>query len=73
MGGRFVAHSADPVLAILRARRRALDMTGLALARKIGTTQPALSGWETGQTTPTLVMFEAWVEALDMDLVLRAR
>ena len=54
-------------------RRRALGLSQMALANLIGTTQGAISGYETGERQPRRVVLEQLADALDCDLRLVPR
>src|SRR4051794_37123505 len=58
-------HSPDAMIGSwLRDRRKALRLTQVDLAGRIGVTQPALSSWETGKAEPTTKQLDALIQVL---------
>lgn len=67
----FTAPSASAAALIRRARNRA-GITQAELARRLGTTQSAVSRWERGHDEPRLSTLAAVLGACDLRLVLGA-
>lgn len=65
--------TAHPAIAQLRAVRRGRKIKQCDLADKIGVTHPALSYWESGVRTPNWFNFCCWVEALEVELVIKEK
>lgn len=59
------------LIARLRARRRALEISQDDLARRIGVGHSQVSVWECGKQMPQLSSFCAWAEELGLDIILR--
>lgn len=54
---------------LLRRRRRALDITHVMLAEKMGIAPSSLSMWERHRTTPSLPVFFIWARCLGFSVV----
>ncbi len=59
------------LIARLRVRRRALEISQKTLARRIGVCRNQVGLWERGRQMPHLASFCAWVEELGLDVILR--
>jgi transcriptional regulator with XRE-family HTH domain len=60
---------ADRFGALIRRRRRELDITQEQLAVTLGISQPAISSWEHGGSTPTAEALLGLLRALQLTLV----
>lgn len=61
----------DPIIEVLRDRRRLEGFSQRDLARHLGTQQSAISEWETGRVAPSVASLQAWASALGLDLQIR--
>ena len=59
-----------PIVILLARRRRALGLTQTELARRIGTSQSAISDMELGTASPTLRTLGRYASAVGLMLVL---
>lgn len=65
------AHRAFDLAQEVRSIREAKGMSQSELARRIGSTQPAIARLEAGGVAPTIDTLERVAAALDVELVLR--
>lgn len=65
--------SLGDLVAELTARRRALGLSQAELALRLGTTQSAVSEWETGQAKPSGMSLFAIADVLGCDIALVPR
>ena len=59
--------------ALLSSARRAADLSQVDLARRAGTTQPAIAAYETDSRTPSFKTLERLLNACDYDVDLDVR
>jgi transcriptional regulator with XRE-family HTH domain len=58
----------DPIVVELTNRRLNLGLSQRAVASAVGTTQSAVSEWETGLTAPSLSSLRRWCGAVNCRL-----
>jgi len=63
----------DPLFAHLKRIRLSRSLTQRALSKHMGVDQTTLSDWETGKNGPDWVHLRAWVDSLELDLIVRER
>jgi transcriptional regulator with XRE-family HTH domain len=61
------------VAGLLRDARRAADITQLQLAKRAGTTQPAIAAYESAKRTPSIATLARLLDACEQDLQIAAR
>lgn len=69
----IVTASNNPSAAMIRHSRRAASLTQAELAQRVGTTQSAVSRWESGQDEPRLTTLAAILAACGLRLVLQTQ
>lgn len=58
----------EALVARLRARRRDLGLSQVALAERLNVTKSVLCRWETAREMPPMGRYIQWARALGMDL-----
>jgi transcriptional regulator with XRE-family HTH domain len=56
------------IVCTLKTRRKMLGLSRDAVAKEIGISESALTKWECGERSPTLLHTAGWARALGMEL-----
>lgn len=57
-----------PLVDRLRRRRHELGISQTLLAKRLGYTTKSIKDWEAGVSTPSLMAFSLWAEALNLSI-----